>query len=1240
MFLRCLSLFHLPPIGPAFIFFPFSTCHTETDHAVYLGLAESQNSLTNPQFQQEQPPTTAPPAFPTVVILESTPKPTPPDTPARGLSPSETQRSPFLYQSLSPLHALAVVTPEQQSAISSLNSSQQSSSSARAAAVIESKASSMALPPAPAVPAFGRGDEPPYSHGGTETSSSGRDLNLHPTSATISQNLVPAVEMHPTSANNETAATSAHPSRMFFLQRDSSSLSPDSNSRSGSHSRSPDSRSPDARVARVAHGGSSISPDPRNGESSAAAAGKTEGGENSRALMSGLEAKEEALLTRNGNVASESKHATVDAAAITRESRKGMAESVHQQPLPPAAVEQTNMSILPAATGIASSSSSSHTHPSGPQRLIMSRKKGGYRPHLGRGVDRPSSRNSNRGSVGSRGSASGHSASNQRHGATMGRTGGAGSIEANAGSVSASGMGSVSTSASSNIIMKRHARVHSPLRTAAVADNVADSTAAPRQRLASGSGQSQGHHHGQPHVSPLAVLPEPLRMEVLERQVMQSAMKSQSDGRKISLQSDSEEDYTDDDEADDSEDDEIVVVQKDKGKSNAKVEEDDGSSWSDEDDEEVTISKKRPQVQQRHSGAAQPPSRRNSRDLDHLIGSAGSGRVNERQGARVEANHTKQLPHVKSKGKIHHYHHPHGHGQHEHVPQRGGSPPPPRPAVTRKASAGHTRGAPSQDGPLAQAAREALRQRDMFTPLPRETYSSTNLVREKSRTSLSRGGKPSNLTMLLNPDPQWFPQNHPYRQEVHPMDQKLSRSMEELYARGGTRSGMKSPRAGVGLGFGGLKMTTTAQPSPRTQPPTPVAAPAPAAAVPPPVAKSTSPQPSTSRRTPTMSKSPPTASAPTKLRPSKSALSIPVVLGVTASSTPRDEKQADMLEMSLRQMGPQRQRVPRQLPAPAASVEKSSVEQSKLTETPSARPSSRLPAKPSDIEFSDTEDEAPTSPAPKVAGSSGRSLAKEHLEAVIGGKPKAGMSASRNVVASPDAVPKDPRENDPTSVRSLLVFYDYLLNSALQYRPPAPPSSPSVYNPYEAKRAQGHLPHTPTPPSNKRSPVTRAPRIRPHSSHGQPTAPVISPPATQPSAAPQRERRQPATSQPPIPVTTAPLQPAGVPWPYNLPYPAPVQSPRTTRLNMLASEVPDDLRKDLLWERKTNRIAPLLDNRTVVNPLTQRRNAPNLRPMTNMNNGESEEESEQARLEREAKERYDKMRTQTWNGVIYQRPVW
>lgn len=973
---------------------------TDQNFHVYLGLDEPQgNSPTNPQPEQSQRA-----AFPTVVILESTPKPTPPDTPARGLSPSETSHRPG---SLSPLHALAIsatspLVTSEQSETSNINLQQSTrpipavpkleSPSSSSAAVLE-KPSSMAFAPAPAVPVFGqaRDEALPYSSDSRRAETSlGPESLLDPTTTATSGF---QEKSNPFEVENSAVAVAAimAPStggRMFFLQRDSSSLSPDSNSRSGSHSRSPGStRSPDPHAP-------SNSPGARNGESSAPA-GEREGSENSRTRMSSTEAEKE----RVSKVASESINSS---AAPARETPKEVMEAINQ---PEEQQQQVNMSV-PAA----SSSSSSHTYQTRPQRLVMRSKKGGYRPHIGRGGERPSSRNSNRGggSIGSRGSAA--SASGQSASSTNGRTGrtggsgGAGSMDVHGGS-----MNSMSTSAGSNIIMKRHVRVHSPLRNAPVSDGAAppsplsqrqpQSPASTRQPLASGSGQP--HSQKQlPHITPLAVLPDPLRMEVLERQVMQTAMKSQSDGRKISLESDSEDDYTDDDEVEEeeSEDDEIVVVQKDKGKSRENVaEEEDGSSWSDEDDDEdVVVAKKRQQTQQKP--APTQPSRRNSRDLDHLVESAGD--------AHVE----KQLPHVKSKGKIHNHHYPHGHG-HAHAAQRGVSPPA-RPAAARKTSAGHTRGAPSQDGPLAQAAREALRQRDMFTPLPRDRYSSTNLVREKSRTSLSRGGRPSNLTMLLNPDPQWFPQNHPYRQNVHPMDQKLSRSMEELYARGPPAgsggSGMKSPRAG--LGFGGLKMTTTAQPSPRSQVPTPTT-------VAPPTAKSASPQQPSSKRGAITSKSPPSAAAPTKLRPSKSAIAVPLVLGVTASSTPRDEKQADMLEMSLRQMGPQRQR--ERLPRPQAPATSQQPE-SKASLT---RPSSRLPARPADIEYSDTEDEAPTSPAPKVAGSAGRSLAKEHLEAVMGGKSKSGLSASKNVIASPDALPKG--ENDPTSVRVhwLVSFY-------------------------------------------------------------------------------------------------------------------------------------------------------------------------------------------------------------------------
>ena len=59
------------------------------------------------------------------------------------------------------------------------------------------------------------------------------------------------------------------------------------------------------------------------------------------------------------------------------------------------------------------------------------------------------------------------------------------------------------------------------------------------------------------------------------------------------------------------------------------------------------------------------------------------------------------------------------------------------------------------DGPLARAAREAERQRNMFAKLPRESYAD---LRRKGI-----GAGPSNLTLLLNPPPEMFPQEHPYR---------------------------------------------------------------------------------------------------------------------------------------------------------------------------------------------------------------------------------------------------------------------------------------------------------------------------------------------------------------------------------------------------------------------------------------------------------------------------------------------
>lgn len=148
----------------------------------------------------------------------------------------------------------------------------------------------------------------------------------------------------------------------------------------------------------------------------------------------------------------------------------------------------------------------------------------------------------------------------------------------------------------------------------------------------------------QPQFSPLATLPEPVQMEALERQVLQSKINKQNGGvqkRNIELESDSEEDV---------------------------------DSFNEEEEQ-----------------------------------------------------------------------------QH----QRAVSPPPAHQQPARKAAAPHGTAAQTyaRASLLAEAAREAKRQQDLFKPLPPEVYSSNSLVREKNLASLSRGGRAPTLTRLLNPDP-------------------------------------------------------------------------------------------------------------------------------------------------------------------------------------------------------------------------------------------------------------------------------------------------------------------------------------------------------------------------------------------------------------------------------------------------------------------------------------------------------
>jgi hypothetical protein len=514
----------------------------------------------------------------------------------------------------------------------------------------------------------------------------------------------------------------------------------------------------------------------------------------------------------------------------------------------------------------------------------------------------------------------------------------------------------------------------------------------------------QSNSQPQQQVSALAGVPDPMRLEALERQVVQSNINRQSGGgqrRKIALESDSDEDDDsfDEDEEDLSDDD--VEVQRGSSRENREqiVEDEDGSSWSDEDDVVIVPSKRVIQT----TAPVQPPARRESHRQEQADSESSGGHA---------------VPHEKSKSKL---------AQH----LRTASPPPPtrQQPVRRALAQTHTRASQSSDGLLAQAAREAQRQQDLFKPLPRETYSSTNLVREKSLTSLSRGGKPSNLTLLLNPNPSLFPQGHPYRESPRdPMDPKLSRSMEEIHARSNTSSGMKSPRPSVGLGFGGLKMTSTnASPVP---PGRRDAAPIPAVAKV--AAKAAAPAPAPAPAQPKLPQSPDKSSksppAPFKLRSSKSTMAVPVVLGVTASSTPRDERKIDMLEPSLRQMGARQQRQPRYVAEAARpSIDRLLTESSnKSQELRGSSRGNRLGGRPADVELSDSEDED-QSPKAKQAEASVRSLAQEHLAAVMGGKDtalvKADLSASRTILASPDVHPPDSaRQVESASVSNLILL--------------------------------------------------------------------------------------------------------------------------------------------------------------------------------------------------------------------------
>jgi hypothetical protein len=218
----------------------------------------------------DEPQRTASSPFPTVVISQSTPKPTPPDTPARCLSPTT-------FQALTPLHALSLthrLSPP--SSTVSSHTQQQQSNSINTSPSVKSHHTAPSVPSSSTVSSY---------RGMSETATATRMPGEQSFSNKFHSNAIPEPPAQPLIPETETtgnvtgnatgdgsakhasdsplpaiAAASrnmpanwlpistqsgqgpSHP-RMFFLQRDSNSFSPESNSRSHSHSRSPASPS-------------------------------------------------------------------------------------------------------------------------------------------------------------------------------------------------------------------------------------------------------------------------------------------------------------------------------------------------------------------------------------------------------------------------------------------------------------------------------------------------------------------------------------------------------------------------------------------------------------------------------------------------------------------------------------------------------------------------------------------------------------------------------------------------------------------------------------------------------------------------------------------------------------------------------------------------------------------------------------------------------------------------------------
>ncbi|KDQ52728.1 hypothetical protein JAAARDRAFT_111161, partial [Jaapia argillacea MUCL 33604] len=151
---------------------------------------------------------------------------------------------------------------------------------------------------------------------------------------------------------------------------------------------------------------------------------------------------------------------------------------------------------------------------------------------------------------------------------------------------------------------------------------------------------------------------------------------------------------------------------------------------------------------------------------------------------------------------------------------------------------------------------------------------------------------------------------------------------------------------------------------------------------------------------------------------------------------------------------------------------------------------------------------------------------------------------------------------------------------------------------------------------------------------------TMPPPDTQRSP----ERRAPNQQQRPT-LTSVATAPIALGHPYNLPAPAEPMTPRTTRRQMLATELSESLRRNLLWERQVSKINMtggarrhgLLGNglrpltTVTANVVSGEANGGNANGQTSRHTDEaSQSGNEGERVEREARKKQAMARNRSW----------